>query len=60
MEPDPRGLRLIFARRDERKFEPSLTDAKGFGIPAMMNFARTLMVDIQAIRNAVIEPWSNG
>jgi transposase len=25
-----------------------------------MNFARTLMVDIQAVRNAVNEPWSNG
>ena len=25
-----------------------------------VNFARTLMVDIQAVRNAVIEPWSNG
>jgi hypothetical protein len=35
-----------------------LTDAKGRGVPAVMNFARTLMVDIQVVRNAVIKPWS--
>ena len=46
--------------RDETKLEPWLTAAKGCGIPAVVNFARTLMVDIQAVRNAVIEPWSNG
>ena len=50
----------LLRRRDERKLEPWLTDAKDCGIPAVMNFARALMVDIQAVRNAVIEPWSNG
>ena len=50
----------LLRHRDEKKLEPWLTDAKGCGIPAVMNFARTLMVDIQAVRNAVIEPWSNG
>jgi transposase len=50
----------LLQRRDEKKLEPWLTDAKRCGIPAVMNFARTLMVDIQAVRNAVIEPWSNG
>ena len=25
-----------------------------------VNFAKTLMIDIQAVRNAVIERWSNG
>jgi len=30
------------------------------GISAIANFARTLIVDIQAVLNAVIEPWSNG
>ena len=50
----------LLRRRDEKKLEPWLTDAKGCGIPAVMNFARTLMVDIQAVRNAMIEPWSNG
>jgi len=28
--------------------------------PAVVNSVRTLIVDIQAARNAVIEPWSNG
>ena len=50
----------LLRHRDEKKLEPWLTDAKGCGIPAVMNFARTLMVAIQAVRNAVIEPWSNG
>jgi hypothetical protein len=50
----------LLRHRDEKKLEPWLTDAKGCGIPAVMNFARALMVDIQAVRNAVIEPWSNG
>jgi transposase len=26
----------------------------------MQQFARTLMRDIQAVRNAITEPWSNG
>jgi hypothetical protein len=37
-----------------------LDDAKECGIPAVVNFAKTLMIDIQAVRNAVIERWSNG
>jgi transposase len=35
-------------------------DAKDCGVPAVVNFVRTLMIDIQAVRNAVIERWSNG
>jgi transposase len=50
----------LLRHRDEKKLEPWLTDAKGCGIPVVVNFARKLMVDIQAVRNAVIEPWSNG
>ena len=45
----------LLRRRDEKKLEPWFTDAKGCGIPMVMNFARTLIVDIQAVRNAVIE-----
>lgn len=37
-----------------------LDDAKACGIPAIANFARTMMIDIQAVRNAVIQHWSNG
>jgi hypothetical protein len=35
-------------------------EAQNCGMPAVANFARTLMIDIQAVRNAVIERWSNG
>ena len=50
----------LLRHRDEKKLEPWLTDAKGCGIPAVMNFARTLMVDIQAVRNRrkrAMEQW---
>src|SRR5271166_6364136 len=50
----------LLRHHDEKKLEQWLDDDKGCGIPAVVNFARTLMVDIQAVRNAVIEPWSNG
>jgi transposase len=46
--------------RNVTKLEQWLDDAKSCGIPARVNFARTLMIDIQAIRNAVVERWSNG
>jgi len=46
--------------RDKKKLEEWLHDAEGCGIPVVVNFARTPMVDILAVRNAVIEPWSNG
>lgn len=45
---------------DETKLEDWLIDAKECGIPAVAAFAKTLMIDILAVRNAVIEPWSNG
>jgi hypothetical protein len=37
-----------------------LTDARSCGIYGMRRFARTLRQDIDAVRNAVLEPWSNG
>lgn len=56
------GLRFqgLLRHRDARKLERWIVDAKGCGIPAIVNFVRALMHDIQAVRNAVIEPWSNG
>ena len=45
---------------NETMLDRWLDDAKGCGIPAVVNFARTLMIDIQAVRDAVIEHWSNG
>jgi hypothetical protein len=50
----------LLRRRNEAKLDRWLDDARDCGIPAVVNFARTLMIDIQAIRNAVIERWSNG
>jgi hypothetical protein len=37
-----------------------LNDARASGIYGMRRFARTLRQDIEAVRNAVREPWSNG
>jgi hypothetical protein len=37
-----------------------LTDARTSGIYGMRRFARTLRQDIDAVRNAVLERWSNG
>jgi transposase len=53
-------FQTLLRHRDEKKLERWFEDAKHCGIPAIVNFARTLMVDIQAVRNAVIESWSNG
>jgi hypothetical protein len=50
----------LLRHHHETKLDRWLDDAKGCGVPAVVNFARTLMTDILAIRNAVIEPWSNG
>jgi transposase len=35
-------------------------DAQMSGLYAIQRFARTLQRDIDAVRNAVTEPWSNG
>jgi transposase len=37
-----------------------IRDAMGCGIHAMQKFAATLHHDIDAIRNAIREPWING
>ena len=37
-----------------------LIDARASGIYAMQQFARTIRQDLEAVRNAVSEPWSNG
>jgi transposase len=37
-----------------------LNDARACGIYGMQRFARTLRQDIEAVRNAVLETWSNG
>jgi transposase len=37
-----------------------LKDAQRSGLHAMQRFARTLQRDIDAVQNAITEPWSNG
>jgi hypothetical protein len=37
-----------------------LIDARASGIYAMQRFARTIRQDLEAVRNAMSEPWSNG
>ena len=37
-----------------------LIDARASGIYAMQRFARTIRQDLEAVRNAVLEHWSNG
>jgi hypothetical protein len=42
------------------KLDVWLSDARQCGIYGMRRFARTLRQDIGAVRNALLEPWSNG
>jgi transposase len=37
-----------------------LHDARRSGICGLRRFARAVRQDIEAVRNAVLEPWSNG
>ena len=37
-----------------------LIDARASGIYAMQRFAKTIRQDLEAARNAMSEPWSNG
>jgi len=50
----------MLRRHKENKLEEWLDDAKSCGIPAVVNFARTLMIDIQAVRRIqiVAAHWS--
>jgi hypothetical protein len=43
-----------------KKLDGWLSDARRSGIYGMQRFARALRRDIEAVRNAVLEPWSNG
>ncbi|WP_436118893.1 transposase [Phyllobacterium sp. LjRoot231] len=46
--------------KDVSKLEDWLDDAFETGIYAMQRFVRTLNRDLEAVRNAVEQPWSNG
>ena len=49
-------------RRLAIRFQSMLRNHNGTKLDRWLdvNFARTLMIDIQAVRNAVMERWSNG
>ena len=53
-------FRGVLHSKDVKQLDKWLDDAQRSGIYAMQRFARTLRHDIQAVRNAVAEPWSNG
>ena len=59
-----RGLAMRFRGRlrgaDPDKPVSWLDDARHSGIHALQQFARTLARDIDAVRNAIVEPWSSG
>jgi hypothetical protein len=53
-------FRGILRGRDVAKLDVWLTDAHRSGVYGMQRFARTLQSDLDAVRNGITEPWSNG
>ncbi|WP_376100882.1 ISL3 family transposase (plasmid) [Roseomonas sp. CCTCC AB2023176] len=53
-------FRGVLRGHDVGQLDCWLRDAHESGIYAMRRFARTLQGDIDAVRNAVTQPWSNG
>jgi transposase len=53
-------FRGILRSGDLGKFDEWLHDARASGIYGMRRFVRTLRQDLVAVKNAIIEPWSNG
>ena len=52
-------FRGILRGRDSSKLNPWLRDAEASGIYGMRRFVRALRLDIDAVRNAIDEGWSN-
>lgn len=53
-------FRGILRSKDPAKLDTWLTDVRQSGLPALRRFAQVLARDIDAVRNAVRESWSNG
>jgi hypothetical protein len=53
-------FRGVLHSKDAKRLDKWIDDAQRSGIYAMQRFACRLRGDIQAVRNAVAEPWSNG
>ena len=65
--PDFASMRALAMRfrgflrsKNADKFGTWLKDAQHSGLYAMQRFARTLSRDLDAVRNAITEQWSNG
>ncbi len=54
------GFRTLLRAGTSDGLDRWLRDAAASGVYAMQRFARTLKQDIDAVRNAVTETWSNG
>jgi len=54
------ALSRLASWRNAEGLDDWLTDAHASGIYAMQRFARTIRQDIEAVRNAMSEPWSHG
>jgi len=53
-------FRGLLRGNDPDVLDDWIRDAMGCGIYAMQKFAAKLRHDIDAVRNAICEPWSNG
>jgi transposase len=53
-------FRGLFRGGSLKKLDEWIWDATSCSIYAMRRLAKTLRQDIDAVQNAVIEPWSNG
>ena len=53
-------FRGLFRSKSAAKLDRWLDDAQQSGLFAMQRFVRTLRQDIDAVRNALTECWSNG
>ena len=53
-------LRGLLRGNDPNALDNWVRDAMGCGIHVMQKFAAKLRSDIDAVRNAIREPWSNG
>ena len=53
-------LRGLLRGGTTEKLDVWLSDAHRSDIHGMRRFARTVKQDLEAVRNAVLEPWSNG
>ena len=60
MEAFAMRFRDILRSRDVSRLDLWLDEAYHSGIYTLQRFARTLQGDLDAVRNAVTEPWSNG